>query len=279
MKGFLEVRGRGIAPGLACGPLRRNRPELSPKDAAGAILLAERAVPDDVPKILAAAGTLTFSGAVLSHVSLLCREFGKVSVSFAGLTPARFAGEGEPGLLFVGPRLLEEGDVVFLDGTRGRVTVPESRATARRVFAPLAAYAKLPEDAALLQALLDACPPEDDEAAAFLIEAALAYRIVPSGEPARRLLAALAADPARSATTGPHLTDLTVRALAQAAARCDEARDAIGAVEDLDELQRTMRRLEGVLDLDLKLLDDLDADPDRLEPRLEPVLAAGRGAP
>ncbi|HKB16157.1 MAG TPA: PEP-utilizing enzyme, partial [Planctomycetota bacterium] len=119
MKGFLEVRGRGIAPGLACGPLRRNRPELSPKDAAGAILLAERAVPDDVPKILAAAGTLTFSGAVLSHVSLLCREFGKVSVSFAGLTPVRFAHEGEEGLLFVGARVLSDGDIVFLDGSRG----------------------------------------------------------------------------------------------------------------------------------------------------------------
>lgn len=274
MKGFLEVRGRGIAPGLACGPLRRNRPELSPKDAAGAILLAERAVPDDVPKILAAAGTLTFSGAVLSHVSLLCREFGKVSVSFAGLTPARFAGEGEEGLLVVGARVLDEGDIVFLDGTKGRVTIPESRGTARRVFAPLAAYAKLPGDGALLHALLGACPAGDDEAAAFLLEAALAYRIVPSGEPARRLLAALAADPGRRDTTAPHLADLTARALARAAERCDEAREAIGAVEDLDELQRTMRRLEGVLDLDLKLLDDLDADPDRLEPRLEPVLAA-----
>jgi pyruvate,water dikinase len=274
MNGFLEVRGRGIAPGLACGPLRKNRPELSPKDAQGAILLAERAVPDDVPKILAAAGTLTFSGAVLSHVSLLCREFGKVSVSFAGLTPVRFAHEGEEGLLLVGARVLEEGDVVFLDGTRGRVTIPDSRRTARRVFGPLSAYAKLPQDEALLRALLDACPPEDGDAAAFLIEAGLAYRIVPSGEPARRLLAALAADPARRDTVAPYLVDLTARAMAQASARCDEAREAIGAVEDLDELQRTMRRLEGVLDLDLKLLDDLDADPDRLEPRLEPVLAA-----
>jgi len=274
MNGFLEVRGRGIAPGLACGPLRRNRPELSPKDAQGAILLAERAVPDDVPKILAAAGTLTFSGAVLSHVSLLCREFGKVSVSFAGLTPARFAHEGEAGLLFVGARVLEEGDIVFLDGTRGRVTIPDSLPTARRVFGPLSAYAKLPEDEALLRALLDACPPEDTDAAAFLIEAGLAYRIVPSGEPARRLLAALAADPSRRDTVAPYLVDLTARAMVQASARCDEAREAIGAVEDLDELQRTMRRLEGVLDLDLKLLDDLDADPDRLEPRLEPVLAA-----
>jgi len=120
MKGFLEHRGRGIAPGLACGPLRRNRPELTPREAQGSILLAERAVPDDVPRILAAAGTLTFAGAVLSHVSLLCREFGKVSVSFAGFTPARFTGEGEPGLLVIASQVLEEGDVVFLDATLSR---------------------------------------------------------------------------------------------------------------------------------------------------------------
>jgi pyruvate,water dikinase len=274
MKGFLEHRGRGIAPGLACGPLRRNRPELTPREAQGSILLAERAVPDDVPRILAAAGTLTFAGAVLSHVSLLCREFGKVSVSFAGFTPARFTGEGEPGLLVIASQVLEEGDVVFLDGTRGRVTIPESRATARRVFAPLSAYAKLPEDGALLSALLEACPPGDGAAATFLLEAALAYRIVPAGLPARRLLAALASDPARAEDVATHLADLTARAMAQAAARCDEALETIQAVEDLDELQRAMRGLEGVLDAELKLLDDLDADPDRLEPRLEPVLAA-----
>ena len=274
MKGFVEVRGRGIAPGLACGPLRRNRPELAPREAQGAILLAERAVPDDVPRILASAGTLTFSGAVLSHVSLLCREFGKVSVSFAGFTPARFTGPDEEGMLLVASELLDEGDVVFLDGTRGRVTIPRERAAARRVFAPLAAYAKLPEDDALLAALLEACPPGDDDAVWFLLEAALAYRLVPPGEPARRLLAALAADPARRGALEPQLSDLISRALAQAAARCDEAKETSEAVEDLDELQRAMRRLEGVLDLNLKLLDDLDADPDRLEPRLEPILAA-----
>src|SRR6185503_8362413 len=89
--GFLSIRGRAIAPGLACGPLRRNRAELDPRDVLGAVLFAERAVPDDIARILSSAATLTISGAVLSHVSLLSREFGKPSVSLAGLTPARVA--------------------------------------------------------------------------------------------------------------------------------------------------------------------------------------------
>jgi phosphohistidine swiveling domain-containing protein len=97
--GSLLIQGRAIAPGLACGPLRRNRTELDPKDTAGAVLLAERAVPDDIGKILASAGTLTLSAALLSHVSLLSREFGKPSVSLSGITPARLSSEGEDGIL------------------------------------------------------------------------------------------------------------------------------------------------------------------------------------
>src|SRR5512134_4037303 len=80
--GFLAIPGRPTSPGLACGPLRRNRIDLAPGEVEGAILVAERAVPDDVGRILSAAGTLSLSGAVLSHVSLLSREFGKPSIAF-----------------------------------------------------------------------------------------------------------------------------------------------------------------------------------------------------
>src|SRR5438093_1124709 len=97
--GFFSIRGRAIAPGLGCGPLKRNRLDLDPRETSGCVLLAERAIPDDIGRILASAGTLTLTGAPLSHVSLLSREFGKPSVSLSGITPARLAGPGEDGLL------------------------------------------------------------------------------------------------------------------------------------------------------------------------------------
>jgi pyruvate,water dikinase len=281
--GSFSIQGRAIAPGLVCGPLRRNRTELDPSAVAGSVLLAERAVPDDIGRILASAGTLTLSGALLSHVSLLSREFGKPSISLSGITPARLSEAGEDGVLQLedvvgtGERaVLEEGDIVFLDGGRGVLTVPggldrKARATIRAVCAALTAYGKLPGDEALLRTLLAAAG--DPTTHAFLLEAAFPYRLVPSGPPARRLLAALL-----GSAPGPALTAiieaLKERVLGEAAARCDDTLTILQAAEDLEDLQRAMRGLEATLDGDLRLIDDLGGDPDCLEQRLEPILAA-----
>ncbi len=282
--GFFSIRGRAIAPGRACGPLRRNRPDLDPRDVSGSVLLAERAVPDDVSRILASAGTLTISGAVLSHVSLLSREFGKPSISLSGVTPARLSREDEEGVLlledvvgFGGLAVLDEGDIVFLDGSLGVLTVPggfdrEARGTIRRLHAPLAAYGKLPDDDVLLRALL-ATAAEGHLTLAFLVEAALPYRIVPAGPPARRLLEALASD-LRQPELAATIEALKERVLAEAGERCRASLSVLESAEDLEELQRGLRGLEGGLDRDLRLLEDLGGDPDRLEQQLEPVLAA-----
>lgn len=282
--GFFSIQGRAVAPGLACGPLRRNRPDLASRDVSGSVLLAERAVPDDVGRILASAGTLTISGAVLSHVSLLSREFGKPSVSLSGVTPARLSGEGEDGVLVledvvgIGARaVLDEGDIVFLDGSRGVLTVPggldrEARHMVQRLYAPLAAFGKLPDDDALLGALLEAAA-ESRATLAFLLEAAMPYRLVPAGPPARRLLDGLAGS-ARHPELGAMIEALKERVLAEAAERCRETLSILETAEDLEELQRGLRGLEGALDRDLRLLEDLGGDPDRLEQQLEPVLAA-----
>ncbi len=281
--GSFSIQGRAIAPGLVCGPLRRNRTELDPSEVAGAVLLAERAVPDDIGRILASAGTLTLSGALLSHVSLLSREFGKPSVALSGITPARLSEGGEDGVLQLedvvgtGDRaVLEEGDVVFLDGGRGVLTVPggldrQARATIRGVCAALTAYGKLPGDEALLRTLLAAA--DDPATHGFLLEAAFAYRLVPSGPPARRLLAALLGTVSRPELIAI-IEALRERVLADAAARCDDTLTILQAAEDLEDLQRGMRGLEAALDRDLRLIDDLGGDPDRLEQRLEPILAA-----
>ncbi len=288
--GSFSIEGRAIAPGLACGPLRRNRKELDPGEVAGSVLLAERAVPDDIGRILASAGTLTLSGALLSHVSLLSREFGKPSVSLSGITPARLSDSGEDGVLQLedvggagAAVVVFDGDVVFLDGNRGVLSVPggvdrEARATLGGVFAALTAYGKLPGDETLLRALLAAAGnPATHE---FLLEAAFSYRLVPSGPPARRLLAGLLGTEPRGKLAAS-IEALGERILEEAAARCDDTLTILAASEDLDDLQRAMRGLEGSLERDLRLIDDLGGDPDRLEQRLEPILAAAgarRGA-
>lgn len=257
--------------------------ELDPADVSGAVLLAERAVPDDIGRILASSGTLTLSGALLSHVSLLSREFGKPSVALSGVTPARLAHDGEDGLLVLedvvgvsARAVLDDGDIVLLDGGRGVLTVPggldrELRLAIRRVHAALVAYSKLPGDELLLTALLETA--EGGASREFLLEAAFPFRVVPPGDPARRLIEALAARSPQPEFDAMHAA-LRERVLEEAAARCDDTLIVIAAAEDLEDLQRGLRGLEGALDRDLKLLEDLGGDPDRLEQRLEPVLLA-----
>ena len=284
LSGSLVIRGRAIAPGLACGPLRRNRPDLAPEDAAGCVLIADRAVPDDIGRVLAAAGTLTIAGTVLSHVSLLSREFGKPSVALSGITPARLSRPEEDGVLvledLVGagrPAVLREGNIALLDGARGIVVVPggmvdASRGVIARLYGPLAAFGKLPADEVLLGALVEAIAREP-EALPFVLEAALVYRLVPAGPPARRLIVALSEGGLQKplAALAGGLID---RVLGEAAARCDDALTKLVGAEDIEELQTALRELEGALERDLRVLEDLGGDPDRVEQKLEPVLAA-----
>jgi len=139
------------------------------------------------------------------------------------------------------------------------------------VGAALGALGQPRGDAARLRALLQAA--ENPSTHPFLLEAAFPYRIVPSGPPARRLLEALTAGLPHPALP-VMIEELRERVLAEAAARCDDTLATLQAAEDLEDLQRGLRGLESTLDRDLRLLDDLGADPDRLEQRLEPVLAA-----
>jgi hypothetical protein len=218
-------------------------------------------------------------------VSLLSREFGKASVSLSGMTPAHLARDGEDGILVfddvVGTEdrpALDEGDVLFVDGSQGVIGIPggfdrAARRAIRRMYAPLRAYAAASDDESHLRAVIEEAATASDAAFAFLLEAALLYRVVPPGVAARRLLAAIATGVGRPAYE-PQLASMLERILDGAAQRCDQARAALSDVDDLEELQRALRTLESGLERDLRLVEDLGGDPDRLENHLEGVLGA-----
>src|SRR5262249_6493828 len=146
---------------------------------------------------------------------------------------------------------------------RGVLSVPggfdrDARTAIRRVHAALVSFSKLPNDETLLRAVLLAA--DDPATHGFLLEAAFPYRLVPAGASARRRLEALAQAADRAEFDA--LTDaLKERVLAESAERCDETLGALLTAEDLEDLQRGLRGLEGALDRDLKLLDDLGGDP------------------
>lgn len=283
--GILRVQGRGASPGTACGPLRRNRADREPVSVDGSILVAERATPEDVGRILASAGTLTLGGALLSHVSLLSREFGKPSVSLGPGSRARILPEDDPrGILELGdvvgagdPPVLGEGDVVLLDGDHGTVRVPGGtdpvlRKRTSRIHEALRAYADDPDRDDLLQRLLEDAGETDGPVFTYLLEAAFLNHIVPSGSAARRLIDALLADPARREGVERLREGLRRSVFGRAEAGFLSTEVEIGIAEAIDDLDRAVRRLEAQVASERLLIEDLGGDPTVLDGLVVPIL-------
>jgi pyruvate,water dikinase len=285
--GFFTLQGRGTAPGLACGPLLRNSPDLPPEESDGAVLVADRAVPDDIGRILASAGTLTVSGSLLSHVSLLSREFGKPSVALGPRCPARIVPPREDDALVelldvVGglgePPVLREGDVVMIDGDAGTISIPggflaESRLAIRRTHAALRELARTPESETALSTLLASAEAGGEPAAAYVIEAAVLHRIVPSGLPSRRLMEALRSSRTLSDTAEALVSGARDRVVAAARSRCERALAAVQSHSDPGALDQALKSAREALRRDLERIEDLGGSPEILAGLLDPMHA------
>lgn len=268
--------------------MRRNAPNLDTASAAGSILVAERASPDDVGRIIAAAGTLSVSGAVLSHVSLLSREFGRPSVALGASARARLLPAGSRGLLelwdVVGlpePPRLEEEDVLFLDGDRGVVRIPgalsrSARAGVRGIHATLVRFARDPGPVAAMD-VVERTIPEGLSGIRFLLEAALLARLVPSGEPSRSLLAALAAVPGFGGPLADQIRMVATGELRRLAEAAESVRLLSAEAGDLDELDVLVAGLERDLRRARGLIEDLGAEcPADATSAVETALEAAR---
>jgi len=281
----LTIRAQGAAPGRCWGPLRRNDPSLSPSAAAGAVLLAERARPEDVDRILAAAGTLTLGGALLSHVNLLSREFGKPSVALFPEARAELLPAGGPDLLELPfppgapgePLRLREGDIVLLDGDRGTLRVPggrdvEARDAIRTLHETMARYAAGPREPVRLERLSVAVAEAAPAFLELLIEVALLHRAVPPGDPARRLVAALLGSSRREETEAA-LERIRRSLEEQARDRCHRLRKDLARIESIDELDRRRAALRARMVRDREILDDTGVPSEPLSRMMDEVEA------
>ncbi|HET9300699.1 MAG TPA: PEP-utilizing enzyme, partial [Candidatus Polarisedimenticolaceae bacterium] len=254
---FLVVHGTGTSPGRARGPLRRNREDLDPSEVAGAVLVAERSSPDDMARIVAAEGTLTLSGAFLSHVSLLSREFGRPSVSLGVREHARLLPPEEGGLLELadvvgapgGAVRLEEGDIVVLDGESGLLTVPGgadagARHAVRDAHRALLRAAATQDGASAAEALL----PEGPGASAVLAYVLDALLLPGRPElPGALLLEGLLRDAALRERLAPLLPRVQARAERETLHRLERASTALRAASSVDALDREARALAAMV--------------------------------
>lgn len=108
--GATVLTGIPVFPGVVRGPARvilraNNHEQVLP----GEILVAPFTDPAWTPYFIAAAGVVMDQGGILSHGSIVAREFGLPTVTSVGSAT----------------RLVRTGDLIQVDGTRGRVVILE----------------------------------------------------------------------------------------------------------------------------------------------------------
>jgi pyruvate,water dikinase len=109
------IAGLGASPGIASGNVRVLRsPEDGARLVAGEILVAPMTSPDWVPTIRRAAALVTDSGGVTSHAAIVSRE-----LRIPCIVGTRSA-----------TQVLRDGELVTVDGAKGRVTAGAARVEA-----------------------------------------------------------------------------------------------------------------------------------------------------
>ncbi|GAB1818339.1 PEP/pyruvate-binding domain-containing protein [Herbidospora sp. RD11066] len=118
------ARGLGACPGVATGRIATSSEAAVRMAAEGPVILVRpETSPLDLRGIAAATGIVTARGGPASHAAVVARAMRKPAVvGVAGLTVA-------PGSIQVGARVLEEGDVLSLDGTGGEIVAGEVAVT------------------------------------------------------------------------------------------------------------------------------------------------------
>lgn len=115
------ISGLGASPGIAHGNVRvLKTPDEGSRLLAGEILVAPMTSPDWVPTIRRAAALITDSGGVTSHAAIVSRE-----LRIPCIVGARTA-----------TQVLRDGELVTVDGSKGRVTAGEVRIEATAEPAP-----------------------------------------------------------------------------------------------------------------------------------------------
>ncbi len=112
------LSGLPAGPGGACGKIvftSAEAVELKKKNEK-VILVREETNPEDVEGMRAAVGILTARGGMTSHAALVARGWGKCCIVGAGDLKIDMAGRK----LVVGEVKLKEGDLITLNGTKGK---------------------------------------------------------------------------------------------------------------------------------------------------------------
>ncbi|MBI5753959.1 pyruvate, phosphate dikinase [Candidatus Peregrinibacteria bacterium] len=118
------AKGLPASPGAACGKIvftSEDAVEIGGNRHENCILVRKETSPEDITGMHNAQGILTSRGGMTSHAAVVCRGMGKCCV--AGCTDIVVNVSAKK--LIIGDMVLNQGDVITLDGTTGEVMLGE----------------------------------------------------------------------------------------------------------------------------------------------------------
>jgi pyruvate,orthophosphate dikinase len=230
----LLATGLAASPGAAVGVAVFDSAAAVARHAAGdlVILVRRETNPDDLEGMIAAAGVLTSRGGKTSHAAVVARGMGRTCVCGVEAIDV----DAEARTARVGDIVVNEGDVLAIDGTTGEVFLGEVPVTT----SPVSTY---------LEDGLDAAMADADTETAELVNAV--HRILTHADATRRLGVRANADTSEDAARARRLGAQGIglcrtehmflgerRMLIERLILADSAATRVAALEALTPLQR-----------------------------------------
>ncbi len=275
----LLAKGLAASPGAAVGAAVFDSASAVARHAKGesVVLVRRETNPDDLEGMIAATGVLTSRGGKTSHAAVVARGMGRTCVCGAEAVDVDAAAK----LARVGDIVVNEGDIIAIDGSTGEVFLGDVPV----MTSPVVDY---------LEDGLDAALEGADEETAELINAV--HRVLTHADEARRLRVRANADTGEDAARARRLGAQGVglcrtehmflgdrRVLIERLVLADTAETRNAALEALTPLQRTdfvelFEAMDG-LPVTVRLLDPPLHEflPDRTELSVRVAVARERG--
>jgi pyruvate,orthophosphate dikinase len=159
----LAARGLNASPGAAVGKAVFDAKTAEEMSAAGekVILVRPMTEPDDVGGMYASQGILTSKGGKTSHAAVVARGAGKPAVCGADELKIDL----ERRRMLIGDKIVNEGDVIAIDGTTGVIAIGEVPLVEPKLSKDLKTILKWADELRRLKVRANADNPEDSEAA------------------------------------------------------------------------------------------------------------------
>ncbi len=153
------ARGLAASPGAASGQaiFDADRAEVLGKQGRKVILVREETKPEDIHGFFAAQGILTSRGGKTSHAAVVARGMGKPCVAGAEGIDV----DVQKRKAFAGETIIEEGDVITIDGTSGNIYLGEVSMVEADFSDELQTLLSWADSAARLEVMANADTPED----------------------------------------------------------------------------------------------------------------------